>query len=1237
MPHNDLPRALSVRAPAIAFTLLLSSFGFGLPAAAAIPTDPSTVALETRLREARFFEEPLVATGPSSIEEQQALWEAIQKFRDGRGAEAFEPLQAFLDQYPGSPWSLALRTNMGLAYYHLGYFSRAIDAWEAAWRDTRAQAQPETKRLADRALGELIRMHARIGHADRVNALLKEAESRPLQGAATEAVAGAREGLWVMRHDPGVAYLCGPMALKSILQFQGADSSRIAKINAVRSSPSGVTLDTVGQLAKQVNLKYTIAKRSPGTPIPLPAVVHWKINHYAAIVGEQSGRYHLKDPTFGQDLWISKDALEAETSNYFLIPRQAAKQAGWKTVAQAEAKKVFGMGYTQFSDPARTRPNDQKACDCKNPSPDDDNAGDAGADTPSVGMPTYNVHAMLVSLNFVDTPISYRPPKGPPVNFTLTYNQREAYQPANFSYFNFGQKWTSNWLAYIQDNPMYPGGNVRRIVAGGGAVWESGAYNSSTGAFGADPQDMSVLVRTSATSYERRMKDGSKEVYSQPDGATSYPRAIFLSQLIDPQGNAVSLGYDSRRRLTTITDALGKQTALSYDNASDPLLVTKITDPFGRTAKLGYDATGRLSDITDAVGMKSSFSYDAGTFIKAMTTPYGTTQFAYGENGVQRWVNITDPLGQTERVEYLHEAAGIPFSEALAPAGMNLFNQYVNDRNTYYWNAKAYAEAAGDYTKARITHWLHAYDNANYTAGVIESTKEPLENRVWYNYLNQPWNGAAGTSELPIAIGRVQDDGSTQLTQYAYNAQGNRTSKVDPLGTQTQYEYADNGIDLVRVTQSSTTAFALLAEYTYDAQHRPLAYRDAAGQVTTYTYNAAGQKASETDPLGNTKRWEYDDSGFLQRIVNAAGKTEASYTYDGVGRIANWTDATGYTLSYQYDALNRLTQTRYPDGTTSLQTWDKLDLVSVTDRLGRVTSYAYDSVRNRIQATDSLGRSTQYAFYPNGKIKTVTEPNGRVTTSTYTASGRLADQTAKTADGAIQTTSYSYDGIGRLSRVARSDGSYTTLQYDKAGRMIGATDTLGNSVAYALDSNGNRSQEQVKDPNGAVTMQTSRVFDSMSRLRQVTQGASNSTGSPLDAGSLVKIHPVGITASGYYDTPYTPEMVLDGNADTRWTATYPMQWIEVDLGAPVALRAMRMLTAQMSPSDPNPSGRTTHVVTAGSAPAPTDEMQTVSGTTWDHQWLVVTPRLGTSPVRYVRITTSVSPFWVSWRELEFYK
>src|SRR6202020_1695342 len=151
---------------------------------------------------------------------------------------------------------------------------------------------------------------------------------------------------------------------------------------------------------------------------------------------------------------------------------------------------------------------------------------------------------------------------------------------------------------------------ITRYLPGGGAYYYSG-YNSSTGAFAAQNNDGSVLVLAARTpvTYQRQLADGSIEIYAQSNGATGYPRNIFLSQIVDPQGNALTLNYDSQMRLISVTDATGRQTTFTYGVTLQPLLVTRITDPFGRSANLTYDSSGRLRSITDILGLTSSFSY----------------------------------------------------------------------------------------------------------------------------------------------------------------------------------------------------------------------------------------------------------------------------------------------------------------------------------------------------------------------------------------------------------------------------------------------------------------------------------------------------------------------------------------------------------------------------------------------------------------------------------------------------
>ncbi|HVK55983.1 MAG TPA: cysteine peptidase family C39 domain-containing protein, partial [Burkholderiales bacterium] len=832
--------------------LVLVATALLIPCFATATSVSSTTIQTSQIRIAPGFEEPFVATGPTSPEEDKLLAEAIAGYRQTPGAPHFTAFDPLLKQYPNTAWRAAISTNLGLAYYQTGHFSKAINAWEDAWKAGSAATEPKAKAMVDRALGELLRMHARIGHADRLTALFDSTSQRALSGPATEAYDGAKQGLWKMSHEPGVAYLCGPMALKNLLLSTGATASSVQFIDAYRSGKQGVSLAEVAKLANEAKLSYRLVHRDSHAEIPIPALVHWKISHFAAIVGKQGDYYHVKDPTFGDDLWITRDALASESSGYFLIPTAAAVK-GFREVTLAEAGAIRGMGFTGSSMPSATTPQDDKA------KPGDCNRGMCG----------YNFTEMTVSLNLSDTPVGYRPPKGPAAFVTLTYNQREASQPANFSFFNVGPKWTLNWLSFIQDNPGVGNANVTRYVAGGGSVSYTG-YNSGSGAYKTDRADGSVLVKTASNPirYERRLADGSVEIYGQSNGAPLYPRLVFLTHIVDAAGNTLALNYDAQMRLTALTDATGRNTTFSYQMPGWPLLVTTITDPFGRSAQLQYDNSGRLTAITDVLGLTSQFQYNGSSLINAMTTPYGVTRFDFGDNGNQRYLQATDPLGHTERLEYRQQAPGIADSEpaSLIPQGIVApFNIFMSGRNTFYWDKHAYRSAAGDYTQARIKHWTHSDTNVNVTANTIESIKYPLESRIWFNYPGQP-NGGLGTAVIgsldkPIRRARVLDDGVTQLTQYSYNGLGNLTGMTDPLGRHTQMEYAANQVDLIAIRQQTAAGLATIAQLTYDPRHRPLTYTDAAGQTTRYAYNAAGQLTSIANALGQTTRYDYDALG----------------------------------------------------------------------------------------------------------------------------------------------------------------------------------------------------------------------------------------------------------------------------------------------------------------------------------------------------------------------------------------
>jgi len=311
--------------------LLMTQAALAEPAHSAVPRlDPAVPG----------FAERLIPTGPSQPADDADLAAALATYARQAQPDDLGALEAFLATHPASPWRVALLTNLGLTYYHYGYFSRAIAAWEQAWAEGRDETDPAVARLVDRAVGELLRMHARIGHADRLTELFAEVEGRTVTGSATETLTGAKEGLWVMRNNPGVAYLCGPMALKNLLLARGATREQTDFLNAYRSPQGGVSLREVARLADQAQLKHTLVQRRPGEPLPIPAVMHWRVGHFAAIVGEAGDRLHVKDPTFGTDLWITRRALDAEASGYFLVPREAAAGMPWREIGLAEAETL---------------------------------------------------------------------------------------------------------------------------------------------------------------------------------------------------------------------------------------------------------------------------------------------------------------------------------------------------------------------------------------------------------------------------------------------------------------------------------------------------------------------------------------------------------------------------------------------------------------------------------------------------------------------------------------------------------------------------------------------------------------------------------------------------------------------------------------------------------------------------------------------------------------------------------
>ena len=728
-----------------------------------------------------------------------------------------------------------------------------------------------------------------------------------------------------------------------------------------------------------------------------------------------------------------------------------------------------------------------------------------------------------------------------------------------------------------RDSVARPSQTAYRYVPGGGRQTFTGFTASvsdpSQGEYAPHRQTRERLRRVSGTGepvrYEFEAEDGSVEVYAQSDGTVTGYGKIFMTERIDPRGDKILFGYDSDLRLTQVVDALGRVTTLFYEHPTDIWKITKVQDPFGRFATFEYDTEGRLYRMTDVVGLAATFTYDATDTIQAMTTPYGTTSFALTIDGRRRYVDITDPLGGQERVEFDSESVGLPCNDPVdrvpqEPAGTTglLFsgqNRWLCYRSTYHWDRRAMESHPGDYTKATQYLWLH--DNGQWvTSGVLGSYKRPLENRVWYLYPNQLADTFTGTSDLPLRAGRVLDDGTSQISYFSRNARGAVIRSTGPLGRETVYVYGTGstpdpdpatgrGLDLLEVRHKNASGgYDVLSSNTYDAHHRVLTSTDAAGQTTTYTYTPEGSIQTVTAPAHGglsaaerTTTYEYytdsapTGAGQLHRVLGpttAAGQAITTYEYDGYGRVWRVSDPEGYAVTTEYDTLDRPTRVTYPDGTYEETVYDKLDAVRRRDRAGRWTETHHDALRNVVAVRDPEGRTVQNSWgapgcssCTRGMMRALIDANGNMTSWEHDLQGRVASETR--ANGAQYT--YTYENTSsRLKSVQDPNGNVKSYTYNLDNTLAGITYAPGPGVAatpnvsFTYDGAYNR-VTTMTDGTGM----TSYAYNPITAPAALGAGKLRSVDGPLDSDTITY---------GYDELGRVVERQIGSSANTQTQA-----------------------------------------------------------------------------------------------------
>ncbi len=692
--------------------------------------------------------------------------------------------------------------------------------------------------------------------------------------------------------------------------------------------------------------------------------------------------------------------------------------------------------------------------------------------------------------------------------------------------------------------------------------------------------DASQLADSSGRTYQY-VYNASHDLtsFTDPAGKTTnfaYDASHNMTSVTDPLGNTTSFGYDSWRRVTSIVRGPGgPTTTYSYQAAdsacpSGSIDKTIVTDPNNHQTTYCFDSNMRATRVIDAKGNAiSTTTYNTDSNPLSETDALGhTTTFGYDTTN-EKLLFIQSPLeGTSNRTTFAYGSSTLPYvpTSFTNPQGHtwtfaydasgDLTSQTPSGQQpvTFTYNSNGTMATATD-SKGNTT--TYSYDAKGNLTGIAPPAPLGAQS-ITYDSLSRINTVTDGKSQTR-AYTYDPLDRTTQIAytggptiSFAFDADGNLTSEVDPTGS-----YTDTYDSLNRLTKETQPQATI--SYSYDSASNLTGLTDSSG-TRTYTYDVDSLLATLLEPGATTAiQFQYDKnqsrteidypngvSDFLsydasKRLVSVVGKKPASgtilnafcYMYanslgldtdfrQSVTNVSSTipgcpTTGTASTTTYNYDSLDRLAKAQTPS-TVYQYLYDSagnmcakysgatsISLTSCTQTGTGITNFT-------VNAANEL-TNTGYSFDANG--------NGTATPNVFSsASYNALDQTSTITPSGGPPIAMSYHGLGQANRTAAASVNYVNDQLglneqtgspntfftrDSTGATLGERrsgsyyflfDGMG-SVVNVTDSSGNTVDSFTYDPYGAQTCASScTVFEPIQYAGGYNDNA-NSTGAQL--------------------------------------------------------------------------------------------------------------------------------------------
>jgi RHS repeat-associated protein len=530
---------------------------------------------------------------------------------------------------------------------------------------------------------------------------------------------------------------------------------------------------------------------------------------------------------------------------------------------------------------------------------------------------------------------------------------------------------------------------------------------------------------------------------------------------------------------TTVTDPLGNQTVLNFQNLENPgggvspdgielqrfvyqgsstsgtLLESIYTCYNGATLPCATSGTYTFP----TVGQKTVYTKWGNNQESETNTTYDTPVMEgagfYSNNSLEIERDEYDygngapgPLLRKTTTSYAALANGI----LDRPSQVSVFDSSGNlkAQTTYTYDGATPVPSGITTQHVSITG---SRGNATTIARLVSGTSTVSENLTYFD---------TGTVNIHY-------DGNNNKTTYAYS--GTYTGAYPTTITSALNQTTTNTYDIHSGLRLSTIdPNNLTTSFTYDSLLRPLTDSYPDGGQTTYSY-----------PSTN----EVDIS---QKLDNSGHNRTASRRVDGLGRRIQQIVSNGEAIAYDqtdtcYDADGRTGFTSYPYQGTGLSS-------SPCPSAQPGDSFSHDPLNRTTKVTHSDGSAISISY--SGNSTTATDEQGITRQGQMDGTGRLT-QVIENPSGLNYATAYTYDALGNLTGVSQAGSRQRTFVYDSLSRLTSSTTPEANwsatsqtyvSTTYLYDADGNliNKTEPARNQQGTSMVTLTYCYDALNRM-----------------------------------------------------------------------------------------------------------------------------------------------------------